>query len=98
MEGGNWVGEGMGRGMGRFGIRCVETQERWSDDHENEWKSATDMGEKLGGGHLEDKTETWDREDARESIGVTLDEIHSSGGMEPEEATSCSQAGTPVER
>ena len=41
MEGGNWKGEGGEKGEG-FRIRCGEGQERWLDDHENEWKSATD--------------------------------------------------------
>ena len=37
MEGGNRVGEGIGRGMGEeFRIRCGEGQEGWSDCYENE--------------------------------------------------------------
>jgi hypothetical protein len=36
-------------------------------------------------------------EDTQESMGVILAVIHSIGDMGPEEATSCSQAGTPVE-
>ena len=32
------------RGMGAFRIRCGERQERWSDGHENEWKSAVVRG------------------------------------------------------
>ena len=50
------------------------------------------------GGHLQDKTEIWDKEDVQESMGVTLVVTHCIKDMEPEEATSCSQAGTPVER
>jgi len=33
MEGGNWVGEGIERGMGGFRLRCGEGQERWPDGH-----------------------------------------------------------------
>jgi hypothetical protein len=40
-EGGNWVGEGMGRRMERFRIRKGEGQERWPDGLENKWKFAT---------------------------------------------------------
>ena len=43
---------------------------------------------------LEDVPETWDAGASQESMGVTFAETHSSGDMEPEEATSCSQAGT----
>ena len=39
-------------------------------------------------------TETWDKVGTQESMGLTLAVIHSTGDMEPEEATSCSQAGT----
>ena len=46
---------------------------------------------------LQDETETWDKGGTQESMGVTLAVTHSIGDMEPEEATSCSQAGTPVE-
>ena len=35
------VAEGMG-------IRCEEGQEKWPDDHNNEWKSTTDGGEEVG--------------------------------------------------
>jgi hypothetical protein len=42
MKGGNWPGEGMDSGMGGFRIRCGEGQEKSSDSHENERKSATD--------------------------------------------------------
>jgi hypothetical protein len=48
MEGGNWKGEGGEKGEG-FRIRCGEGQERWLEDYENEWKSATDGGEEVGG-------------------------------------------------
>ena len=44
------------------------------------------------------ETETWDKGGTQESMGVTLAVTHSIGDMEPEEATSFSQAATPVER
>ena len=50
-----------------------------------------------GGGQLQDETETWDKGGAQESMGVTLAVTHCTGDTEPEEATSCSQAETPVE-
>jgi hypothetical protein len=40
------------------------------------------------GVHFQDNTEAWDKGGIQESI---------FGDMEPEEATSCSQTGTPVE-
>jgi hypothetical protein len=42
-------------------------------------------------------TETWDKGGSQELMKVTLAETHSSGAMEHEEVTSCSQTGTPVE-
>ena len=54
--------------------------------------SAADRGEEAG------EMDTWDKGGAQESMGVTLAVTHSIGDMEPEEATSCSQAGTPVEQ
>jgi hypothetical protein len=47
--------------------------------------------------HLQDNTENWDRVGTQESMGVTWAVTHNIGDMEPEEATSCSQAGVPVE-
>lgn len=44
-EGGKWVG----KGMGRFRIRCGERQGRRPDSHKNEWKSATNWGGDKGG-------------------------------------------------
>lgn len=35
--------------------------------------------------------------ESQESTGVTLAATHYIGDMEPEKATSCSQAGTPVD-
>jgi hypothetical protein len=98
MKGGIWEGEGMGRGIGgEFRIRWGERQERWPDGNENEWKSATDGGG--WGEHLQDETEIWDKVSVQESVvvGVTLAVTHSIEDMEPEKATFCSQAGTPVE-
>jgi hypothetical protein len=37
-------------------------------------------------GHLQDKTKTWDKGGAQESMGVTLTETDNIGDMEPEEA------------
>ena len=42
--------------------------------------------------------QTCDKEVVQESVRVTLAVTHSTGDMEPEEATSYSQAGTPVEQ
>jgi hypothetical protein len=39
----------------------------------------------------------WDKGGIQESVGVILAVIHYTGDMEHEQATSCSQAGTPVE-
>ena len=49
------------------------------------------------GGHLEDGSETWDKGGTQESMGVTLAVTHYIANVEPEEAISCSQIGTPVE-
>lgn len=40
------MGQEMGRAIGGwvFRIKCGEGQEGWSDNHETEWKSATDTG------------------------------------------------------
>ena len=88
----------MGRERNRVGfrIRCGEGQERCLDGHENEWKSATDRSGRWG--HLQDETETWDKGGTQESMGVTLAVTHYIGDMEPQEATSCIQTGTPVEQ
>jgi hypothetical protein len=39
----------------------------------------------------------WDKGGAQETAGVILAVSYYIGDMEPEEATSCSQTGTPVE-
>jgi hypothetical protein len=44
MKEGNWVGERMGREMGRFGIRCEERNKRGSESQDNEWKTAASRG------------------------------------------------------
>jgi hypothetical protein len=49
------------------------------------------------GVQLQDETETWDKRGTQESMGMTLAVTHGIGVMEPEEATSCSQARTPVD-
>ena len=49
-------------------------------------------------GHLQEETKTWDKGGAQESMGVSLAVTHSIWDMEPEEATSCNQAGTPMEQ
>ena len=77
----------------RYGKR----QRRWPDDHENEWKSAVEsrrgweaslgLARHLGA-----------RGGSQESMGVSSAKTHSSRDMEPEEDTSCSQAGNPVEK
>ena len=50
-----------------------------------------EMGVGVG---LEDKLETWDNIGALESLWVTLYVTNYFGDMEPDDATSCSQAGT----
>ena len=42
-------------------ITCEKGQEKKPNGHDNEWISATDRWE--GEGHLQDKTEAWDKED-----------------------------------
>ena len=49
------------------------------------------------GQNLEYMPETWYEGGSQESMGVTLAENPSSGEIEPGVATSCSQAGFPVE-
>jgi hypothetical protein len=54
-------------------------------------------GEKVGR-DLQDETDTWDKGGTQESVWVTLAVTHYIGDMEPELATSYSQAQTPVEQ
>jgi hypothetical protein len=39
------------------------------------------------------RNNTWDKGGTQEPMGVTLGVTHTTGDMEPEEATSCSQTG-----
>jgi hypothetical protein len=60
MEGVNWVGEAMERGVGCvFRIRCGEGQEERPGGHENEGKSATDRAGEVGS--ISKKRQTWDK-------------------------------------
>jgi len=90
MEGGTREREGMERGMWGFSIRWGERQERCPDGHANEWKSATDGSGEVCVGHLQDKTETWDKVGAQESMGVILAVTHNIENIESEKVTSCS--------
>lgn len=89
MEGGKWIGElkELGSGVGRDkkeGQRAQET----------EWKFAA-----AGGGRVcSHLPETWNGGASQKSLVMTFAETHSRGDMEPEEATSWSQAGLPVRR
>ena len=78
--------------MGSSGVGRDKTE-----GQENEWKSADGKGWE-GGWYLEDMLETWEGGGSQESMEIILAETHSSGDMEPEEATSQSQAGTPLEQ
>ena len=54
------------------------------------------MGRMRGfGEHLQDESESWDKGGTQESMGVILAVTYYIGDMEPEEATSYSQAGNP---
>ena len=65
----------------------------------NEWQSAAERGRDGSWEHLKEVPETVHGEGSQEAMGVTSEEIHSSGDMEPEVATPCSQIGGPsVER
>jgi hypothetical protein len=95
------VAEG-GRELGRRGNReengggrCWKRQEKGPEGQENEWKSEASWSTFFLGGSLD--PETWDGGGSQESIRMTLAGMLNSGDIEPEEATSCSQAGHPVE-
>ena len=45
--------------------------------------------------HLQDETGTWNKGDSQESVVMSLAVIQRIEDIEPEEATSCSQAGIP---
>jgi hypothetical protein len=51
-----------------------------------------------GGGHLQDETETWDKESTQESMKVTLAMNYYIRDMEPEDVISCIQTGIPVKQ
>ena len=82
MKEGNWVGERMGREMGRFGIRCEERNKRGSESQDNEWKTAASRGGSQW--YLKDIPETWKVGGSSGINEVTLPLIHSSGDVEPE--------------
>lgn len=63
----------------------------------NKWKSATDSGADRVREHLQE-IETWDKGGPQESVVVILAVTQSTGDMEPEEVTSWSQAGIPMEQ
>ena len=67
MDGGNWVGKEMGRTRGCSGQVWGATG-GMTRCHENEWKSATDRVGRWG--HVQKKTETWDKGGTQESMGV----------------------------
>ena len=46
--------------------------------------------------YLQDETESWDKGGTQESMELTFAGPHYIGDMEPKEATSCIQTGTPV--
>jgi hypothetical protein len=66
-------------------------------DGQMEWMEICNWQGWGGRGHLQDETKTWGKEGAQESMGMILAVTHSIGDMEPEEVTSWSQAGTPME-
>lgn len=55
MEGGNWEGEWMERGLGAQD-QIRGGKERWPEGSENEWKSATNRGEEVGNISLKKQT------------------------------------------
>jgi hypothetical protein len=48
-------------------------------------------------GHLQEDKKTWDKGRTQKSIGVSLAVTHRNVDMGREEATFCSQKGTPME-
>lgn len=101
-------------GFCHFDLVCVERKGGLGEHRESKRKRKTKVVGQEGKENLErdevrekiqkyfvclqDKTETWDKRGIQESMGVTLTVTHYTGDMEPKEATSCNQAGTPVER
>jgi hypothetical protein len=48
------------------------------------------------GGHVQEKTENWDKGRTQEVIGVNVTVTHWLRDMEPEEVTSWGQTETPL--
>jgi phage baseplate assembly protein gpV len=76
-----------------FRIKCGEGQERWLEIHlkltgARRWSSISRRRQ----------TEIWDKEGNQESTGVILAVTYYIRDMKLEEATSCFQAGTLMER
>lgn len=73
-------------------VKVAKRKVRWPGSHENKWN--LQLTGVRSWGHIQNKTETWDKRGTQESIGVTLAVTFSIGVMEPEKATSF---GIPVE-
>jgi hypothetical protein len=82
---GNWEENVM------FSIISGEGHAKWLEGHENEWKSTSDSGKDVG--NVSRMSDLGYR-----GHPVTLAAIHYIRDMEPEEDTSCSQTGIPVEK
>jgi hypothetical protein len=95
MEGENWEG---GRENEENGVQDLV---RWRTGKMARWPwrwmEIWNWQEWGGRGHVQDEAETWDKGGTQESKRVALAVTHSIGDMEPEEATSCRQAGMPAE-
>ena len=52
----------MGNDMAVFRIQCGQGQGRFLDDHENEGKLKFAGVQSVGVWHVEDETETWEKE------------------------------------
>jgi hypothetical protein len=89
MEGGNWMEEGMVRGMWGKGLwKTGERARSW-----REWRESA-AGRDRRVGHLKEVPESWNGEEFRSHGVVTLAETHISEDMEPVKATSYIQAWT----
>ena len=62
----------MGNDMAVFRIQCGQGQGRCLDDHENEGKLKFAGVQSVGVWHVEDETETWEREGTQISILIIL--------------------------
>ena len=88
-----WMGEGMGRRMGGSGSGVGR------DRRDGQMAMRINGNLEVGRwGYLQDVTETCNKGRTQESIEVILAVTHSIVDMELEEATSCSQAETPMEQ